>query len=73
MTTVQEKITAMFDRDDDEEMRVDGTDLLTIAEAIASIARKVGDNRALAIIEMLVDKHIDAVESDRESARLESA
>jgi hypothetical protein len=67
---VQAKITEMFENGDDENITVSGTDLLTMAEAIASIAAKIGDNRAMSIIEQLVDKHIDAIESDASSAAL---
>lgn len=70
MNSVQQKITAMFDCGDNEEVQVDGTDLLTIAEAIASIAEKIDDKRAMAIIEGLIEKHADAIKSDRISATM---
>lgn len=67
---VQAKITEMFENGDDEKITVSGTDLLTLAEAIASIATKIGDNRALAIIGGLINKHIDGIESDAASAAI---
>ena len=70
MTTIQEKITAMFDCGNSDEIKVDGADLLSIAEALASIAERIGDNRALGIIENMADKHADAIGSDRVSASM---
>lgn len=67
-TGVLNKIAIMFQSGDDDHIKVDGADLLSIAQAITMLARTLDEGTVVGMMETMVDKYIDAIKSDREVA-----